>query len=154
MILTITVCLHVSCSSLDIRRCHIRIGRSEDLIANEETGQVVVLVKNIHDGLVSLVLALVPLRLSHARSLNVRVEGVQVEPDIDAGVGEGLHAAIVVHARINMIDADGISAEGLHQVGIAGALVVVDERIVRQKLVGDALWGLLVEGMAVACKRG
>lgn len=110
MILTITVCLHVSCSSLDIRRRHIRVRRSEDLVANEESAQIVVLVEDIHDSLVSLVLALVPLRLSHARSLNVRIEGVQVEPDVDAGVGEGLHAAIVVGAGIDVVDADGVGA--------------------------------------------
>lgn len=144
MILTITVCLHVSCSSLDIRRRHIRVRRSEDLVANEESAQIVVLVEDIHDSLVSLVLALVPLRLSHARSLNVRIEGVQVEPDVDAGVGEGLHAAIVIGVGIDVVDADGVGAEGLHQIGIAGALVVVDERVIREKLVGDTLWGLSV----------
>ena len=130
-ILTITICLHVSSSSFDIRRRHIRFRGSENLIADEEAAQIFVLVEDIHDGLVSLVLALVPLRLRHARSLYVRIEGVQVEPDVDAGVGEGFHAAIVVGARIDVVDADRVGAEGLHQVGIAGALVVVDERVVR-----------------------
>jgi hypothetical protein len=60
----------------------------------------------------------------------------------------------VVGARIDVVDADGVGTEGLHQVGIAGALVVVDERVVRQKLVGNTLSGLLVKDMAVACKRG
>jgi hypothetical protein len=96
-------------------------------------------VEDIHDSLVSLELAHIPLRLRHARSLDVRVEGVQVEPDVDAGVGESLHAAIVVSARIDVVNTDGVGSEGLHQDGIAGALVIVDERVVRQQLVGDAL---------------
>jgi hypothetical protein len=138
---TISVCLHISCSSLDIWRRHISLRGSQNLVANEEAGQVVVLVENIHDSLVSLELALVPLRLRHARSLDVRVEGVQVEPDVDAGVGEGLHAGIMVGARIDVVDADGVGSEGFHQVGIASALFIVDERVVRQKLIGDACWG-------------
>jgi hypothetical protein len=107
-------------------------------------------VEDIHDSLVSLELALVPLRLRHARSLDVRIESVQIEPNVDAGVGEGLHAAVVVSAGIDVVDADGVGSEGLHQVGIAGALVVVDERVVRQELVGDAFWRRLVESMTDA----
>ena len=153
MLLTITICLHVSCSSLDVRRRHIRFRGSQDLIADEEAAQVVILVEDVHDSLVSLVLALIPLRLRHARSLDVGIEGVQVEPDVDTGVSESLHAAIMVRTRIDVVDANGVGAQGLHQVGIAGTLVVVDERVVRQELVSDALCRWSVESIIVACSK-
>lgn len=44
-----------------------------------------------------------------------------------------------------MVDADGIGSEGLHEVGIELALVVVNERVFGEKLVGDSCGDVSVE---------
>jgi hypothetical protein len=59
----------------------------------------------------------------------------------------------MVRTRIDVVDANGVGAQGLHQVGIAGTLVVVDERVIRQELVSDALCRWSVESIIVACSR-
>jgi hypothetical protein len=138
-ILTISVSLHVRCSSLDVWRCIIGFRGSQNFIADKEPAKIVVLVEDIHYSLESLELGRVPLRLSHTWSIYGGVESVQVEPDVDTSVGEGLHAGVVVGFWVNVVNADGVGAQGLHQVGIEGALGVVDERIIWQELVGNTL---------------
>ena len=94
--------------------------------------------EGVHDFLVSLVLGLVPLGCGHARSLDVRVEGVQVKPDVDAGVGECLHAVVMFGLRINVVNADGVGTKSLHQICVECALGVVDKWVLGQELVGNA----------------
>lgn len=94
--------------------------------------------EGVHDFLVSLILSLVPLRRGHSRSLDVGVESVQVKPDVDASVGESLHAVVVLGQRINVVHADRVGTEGLHQVCVERALGVVDEWVLRQELVSNA----------------
>jgi hypothetical protein len=139
--LTIAVRLHVTSSSLDKWRSNIGVRRSQNFVANEKSAKIVVVVEGIHDFLVSLVLSLVPLRCGHARSLDVRVESVQIKPDVDTGVGKSLHAVVVLGLRINMVNADGVGTESLHQVRVEGALGVVDKWVLWQELVGHACRG-------------
>ena len=57
------------------------------------------------------------------------------------------NAAIVVGARVNVVDADRVGAQSVHEVGIASALVVVDERVIWQELVSDTLYVRSVESI-------
>lgn len=108
---------------------------SDDFVAHPEATNVVVLVEGIHDLLEPLQLRLVPLRVI---LLDLRVERVQVQPDIDAGILKRLHAIIVVRGRVNVIDAYRIGAESLHELGVARTLLVVDKRVIGHELVGDS----------------
>lgn len=135
---TIAVCLHVTGSGLDEWCRNVSSQAGQNLVADKESAQVVVVVEDIHDALVSLVLRFIPLRLRHARSLDVRVESVKVEPDVDSGVSERVHAVVMLSFGVDVVYADRIGTEGLHEVGIALALVAVDERVVWEELVGDA----------------
>lgn len=100
--------------------------------------------ERVHDGSKAVTLSLVPLRV---RLLNLSVEGVQIQPDVDTGIGEGLHAVIVVGRGINVVDANGVGANRLHEVRVELALLVVNERVVGNELVSDA-FRLLVTAFA------
>jgi hypothetical protein len=139
--LTIAVRFHVARSGFDKRCSNIGVRRSQNLVANEKSTKIVVVVERIHNFLVSLVLSLVPLRCGHPRSLDVGVESVQVKPDVDTGVGKSLHTVVVLGLRINMVNADGVCTESLHQVCVERALGVVDKWVLWQELVGHACRG-------------
>lgn len=78
-----------------------------------------------------------------------RVERVQVQEEVDALVGEGLHASVVVGLGVHVVDADGVGAQLAHEGRIAFALRDVDEGIFGDELVRDAfqvvLCSVLVE---------
>jgi len=92
---------------------------SNSLISNEEAAQVVVRVERIHDEGKGIALATIPLRRS---LVNLRVERVEIQPDIDASISECLHARVVVALGIDMVHADRVCANRLHEIGIQGAL--------------------------------
>ena len=85
----------------------------------------------------AIILRLVP--VGTVFRVQVGVEGVEVDPSVDAGVSEGGHAAVVVGGRVDVVDANGVGTEGLHQVGIEAALLGVDEGVIFGELVCDAL---------------
>ena len=76
--------------------------------------------------------------------LNLRVECIEIQKKIYSRIGERGHASIMTGVRIDMVDPDSVGAQLLHQGGIALTLAVVDEGIVWDELVGDALEDLLV----------
>ena len=95
--------LHVRNSSLN-KRGTGRSGKGvNDLVSDPESSKVVILLEGIHD-------------LGKGTKLlggpgwgilrNTGIEGVQVEPDIDAVVREDFHATIMVCIGVNMINAD------------------------------------------------
>ena len=63
---------------------------------------------------------------------------VEVQPEVDAGGGKGLHAGRVVTVRVHVVHANAVGANRLHQLGIEGALLAVGERIVGRQLVRNA----------------
>lgn len=73
--------------------------------------------------------------------LNVSAKGVHVDEEIDAGVGKGLHAAVVVRGSVNMIHPDRIGTKLLHEAGVQLALVAVDEGVLRPELVRNTCCG-------------
>jgi hypothetical protein len=113
----------------------VRLTSSNSLISNEEAAQVIVRVERIHDEGKSIALATIPLRRS---LVDLRVERVEIQPDIDAGISKCLHARIVVALGINVVHADRVCANCLHEVGIQGALRRGDERVLGDELVRDA----------------
>jgi hypothetical protein len=48
--------------------------------------------------------------------LDLRVEGVEIQPDVYACVREGLHAIIVVGRGVDVVHAYGIGANRLHEL--------------------------------------
>ncbi len=66
---------------------------------------------------------------------NESVKGVEVYGDVDSRLVKGVHTAIVVGLGINMIDADAVDAELLHELDVSGALVRVDEGILGSQLI-------------------
>lgn len=69
----------------------------------------------------------------------VSIKGIKVNKKINASIGQGGHALGVVLGGINMVDANRVDAEILHEGGITGTLLRVDEGIVRSELVGNTL---------------
>ena len=91
--------------------------------------------EGVHDLLEAIILRLVPVgTIFH---VEVRVEGVQVDPGVDACVGKGCHAAIVISGGIHVVDADGVGSECLHEIGVELALLGIGEWVVLSKLVGN-----------------
>lgn len=70
-------------------------------------------------------------------SLNVRVEGVQVDKQVNARVIHGLYTPVVLSIRIHMVHANGVHSQFLHQGKVPLALVGIDERILGNELVGN-----------------
>lgn len=141
--------LQVACSGLDVRGSNGAVSGGKDFVAHEEAGQVVVLLELVHDGGKGIALRLVPLgRIL----LDLRVERVQVQPDVDARVGKGAHALGVVLGRVDVVDADRVGADRLHQSSVEAALCCVDERVVGDQLVRNA-WNRqpLPHSVAGAC---
>lgn len=73
--------------------------------------------------------------------LDLRVEGIKIQPDIYAGGSEGLHAAVVVGGGIDVVNAYRIGANRLHELRVELALRVVNERVVGDELVCDSYRG-------------
>jgi hypothetical protein len=70
--------------------------------------------------------------------LDVSLEAVHIDEDIDPCIGKYFHASTVVRERIDMIDSDGVGPKIFHQSSVKLALVRVDQRIVGNKLIGNA----------------
>lgn len=155
--LGITVRLHVAGSSLEIGSRGRIIFSSNVLISNENTQQVVVLLEGIQDLGISVELCLIPvvIRLYNwsdntiqktgkteknelAHRNNVSIKGIQVSKDVNAGVVKRLHAAIMVRRGVDVVHANGVCSELGHELGIALALVSVNERILGPELVRNA----------------
>ena len=93
--------------------------------------------ESVHHLLILLVLRLVPPRSCYPRAFDIAAKRIEVEPDVDARVVEGLHALVVVGGRVDVVDADAVGAEGFHEGGVELALGG-GERVVVGELVGDA----------------
>lgn len=79
-------------------------------------------------------------------AVNVRLKGIEVEEDVDAGVVKSLHAPIVVAVRVDVVCADGVDTKLLHQGSITLALVGIDKGIAGSQLVSNACHGELAIG--------
>jgi hypothetical protein len=101
--------------------------------------------ERVHDSSKRISLRNIPLR---AFLVDLRIERVEIQPQVDTGVGERLHAVCVIGGWVNVVDADAVCANGLHQSSVGRALVVVDEGVVGDELVGDS-WGVLVHGESI-----
>lgn len=77
------------------------------------------------------------MKAKETHRFDVRIKGVHVRKYIDASVGKGIHAAVVVCRGINMIDTDAVDSKIGHDLDIELALVRVDQRVGGGELVGD-----------------
>jgi hypothetical protein len=141
---------HVSHSSFEKRSSEGVLLLGDVLVAHEESQDVVVAVECVHNASEAIELVLAPalvglgeLAGSAGRShdathgSDVGIKSVQVDEEVDASISECLHAAIMVGIGIDMIHAQGVGAELLHQLDISLALLRVDERILWAELIRD-----------------
>jgi hypothetical protein len=92
-------------------------------------------VKRIHNQGKSIALGTIPLRRS---LVDLRIKGIEIQPDINARVGKRLHTRIVIALGIDVVDANRVGANRLHELGVEGALRRSDERVIGDKLIRDA----------------
>jgi hypothetical protein len=91
--------------------------------------------ERVHDSGEAVELSLVPLWLVLC---DLGIERVQVQPDVNARIGESLHTVIVILGGVYVIHAYRIGPNLFHEGRIEAALSVVDERVIGNKLVRDA----------------
>lgn len=126
-------------------------------VTDKEAGEIVVLLECVHNLGKGITLGLIPARCGLGNSqhlgqvqgalrmsylLDLRIERVQVQPNVDASIGKCLHAIVVVGIRVDVVDAYRVGANLLHQRRVELALVIVDERVVGDQLVGDSCMGV------------
>lgn len=70
--------------------------------------------------------------------LDLSLKGVEVNKEVNASLCKGGHAADMVRAGINMVDADGVYAELGHASDVELALLGVDQGIVGRELVSHS----------------
>ena len=79
----------------------------------------------------------------------------QLEPDVDALLGKGIHAPVVVLRAVNGVDVDGVDAGRLHQGRVRLASLRVEQRVrlVVAGGVGDSWMSVLVSelGFITSC---
>lgn len=73
--------------------------------------------------------------------LDLSVEGIQVDKQVDPGIRERGHAALVVPIGVHVVHTDRVGAQFGHASDVALALGGVDEGIVGCELVGDTWSG-------------
>jgi hypothetical protein len=88
--------------------------------------------ERIHDFGELIALGRVPLR---STLVDLRVECIEIQPDVDTRICECLHTLVMLALRIDMVHTNGVHANGLHEGSIGGTLVPGDERVIRHKLV-------------------
>lgn len=93
-----------------------------DLVANEESSNIVVLLKFVHDQFVGIELRFRPHRVC---VYDLGGKSVQVHEEVDSRVGKCLHAAAMV-AIYDVVDSDGVGSECFHELGVKLALVGVE----------------------------
>ena len=60
---------------------------------------------------------------------NLRVKGIEVEPDVDALAAEGLHAPVVILGAVDKQDVDRVGPEVLQQPRVDLALLRIQQGI-------------------------
>lgn len=73
--------------------------------------------------------------------LNLSVECIQIDEEVDARLRKSIHTAFVVSMWVDVVDTDAIDPQLSHLRNVALALLRVDERVLRDELVGNALAG-------------
>lgn len=123
--------LHLTLQRTDVRRVgHAGLDIVHDLVAGEEGERVGVVLERLDH---SEDMRKVGLGVSGGRVRAVEVlvcrRGVDVEDDVDADGVEDGHALVVVEGRVEVIGADGVHAQVLHEGSVAKAFCGVAERV-------------------------
>lgn len=66
--------------------------------------------------------------------------GVHIHEEVYASLREDIHASIMVSRGVDMVHADRISTQLLHQGCVELALLGIDKRIVLSELIGNPCW--------------
>ena len=66
------------------------------------------------------------------------MEVVQVNEQINANIGECLHAPLMIAIGVNVVNANGIGTKILHLFGVSCTLFSINEGIVRNELIRNA----------------
>lgn len=112
----------VTSDGLDVRGTVGGLVVVDDLVTGEEEESVVVVGESVNGGEQALKVVLVVGRAGVATVERV-LGGVHVEGEVDAGVGEGRHALVVVGGVVDSVHTDGVDAQLLELLDIALAPV-------------------------------
>jgi hypothetical protein len=132
--------LDVTGDSLDVRSAVGGLVVVDDLVGGEEQQCVVVLCEHLDGSEDALEVDLV-VRLLGLGAVDGVLGGVEVEGEVDTGIGEETHAGVVVGAVVDSVDADGVDAELLELLNVALAASLVGNGVLR---IGGAT-GLVVD---------
>lgn len=69
--------------------------------------------------------------------LDLSVKSVEINEQVDAGICQSFHAAVMIGMGIDMVDANGVGSQLGHEFNVASALFRVDEWIIRNELIRD-----------------
>ena len=75
--------------------------------------------------------------LTYSYRVDLSSEGIKIDEKVYSSICECAHARLVVSGWINVVDADRVCAERLHQRGIALTLIVIDKWVVLGELVSN-----------------
>lgn len=104
------VLFDIPCYGLDVRSSVTGRDVVDQLVAGEEQKKIIVFLELVHGGKHVLQVGGI-VRLSGFVSADGVFRGVDIECEIDASIGQGFHAFVVILAVINGIDSDGIDAQ-------------------------------------------
>ena len=136
---SVHVGLDVTGDSLDVRSTVGGLVVVDDLVGGEEQQGVVVLCEHLDGSEDALQVDLV-VRLLGLGTVDGVLGGVEVESEVDSGIGEETHAGVVVGAVVDSVDADGVDTELLELLNVALAASLVSDGVLR---IGSAT-GLVV----------
>lgn len=131
---------HVTVGGLDIRGALGRLVVVDDLISREEHKRVVVLLERIDGSEDALKVDLV-VRPGGLLTVDGVERVVDIQGQVDASVGEGLHALIVVGRVVDAVDTDGVQAKLLELGNVTLARLGVGNGV----FVGRRSTGLVVD---------
>jgi hypothetical protein len=141
----VQVRLDVTGDSLDVRSA---VGGSivvDDLVTREEQQGVVELGELLDGGEDALEVVGV-VRLGRRSAVDRVLGGADVEGEVDASIGEGVHALLVVASVVDGVDADGVDAELLELGNVTLAASSVGDGIL---CIRCATWRRLAWGFVV-----
>lgn len=148
--------LDITNSSQNKGGCSGSLLGSNNFVPNKDACSVVVILEFVENGLEPVELSFGPLRmrlgnirmcyrwLLHVVTthlLNLCVEGVQIDKKVNTRLRKGIHTALVVSVWVDMVDTNAIDPQLSHLRDVALALFRIDERVLRDELVGNPLVG-------------
>jgi len=69
--------------------------------------------------------------------LDLSVKSIHIHKEVDASIGESVHAVAMISSSVNMVDANGVGSQSLHQRRVESALRSVEKGIIGSQLISN-----------------